>query len=284
MEASHNKQAPDHVAYVDETQHNTGRFRGLALITLKLSDAERITLELKQILQTSSISEFKWSKLRSARERFAALHILDYMLEKAISGLLRVDTITWDIEDSRHKIQSRSDIRNLRRMYYFLFKDVLGEHWPAEAVWQIYPDESSSDPWSNLGYLTEVWDWNTGETIFEINLTNIIPSKSHQEPIIQVADLFAGLAVYSRNSYEIYEKWTLLSELEKGTSTILADFSKADLERCRILQYFNERCKKNKMGVSLKQKRGLRTFNPSNPINFWWYEPQTEDDIAPIWH
>src|SRR5262245_6260561 len=170
MEASFDGQAPDHVAYADETQHNTGRFRGLALITLKLRNAERITLELKQLLQTSSISEFKWNKLRSARERFAALHILDYMLEKARSNLLRVDVITWDIEDSRHKIQGRSDIRNLRRMYYFLFKDVLGKRWPVEAIWQICPDESSTNPWSHLGYLTEIWDWNSHETLFEINL------------------------------------------------------------------------------------------------------------------
>ncbi len=129
------------------------------------------------------LDDTTWSKLRSARERFAALNMLDYMLEKARSNLLRVDVITWDVEDSRHKIQGRSDIRNLRRMYYFLFKDVLGKRWPAEAIWQIYPDESSTNPWSHLGYLTEVWDWNTYEMIFEVNLSDIIPSKSHEEPI-----------------------------------------------------------------------------------------------------
>ncbi|MFN8480113.1 MAG: DUF3800 domain-containing protein [Kouleothrix sp.] len=284
MQADLDKQTPNHVAYADETLHNTGRFRGLALITVASKNAERIILEVRQLLQVSSISEFKWSKLRSARERFAALHMLDYMLEKARTNLLRVDVITWDVEDSRHKIQGRSDIRNLRRMYYFLFKDVLGKRWPVEAIWQIYPDESSTNPWSHLGYLTEVWDWNTHEMIFEVNLSDIVPSESHEEPLLQVADLFAGLAAYSRNSYETYEKWTLLSKEEKDAGKVPNEFSKADLERCRILQHFDEQCKNLKLGVSLKQKRGLRTFNPARPVNFWWYEPQNEDDLAPIWH
>jgi hypothetical protein len=277
---------PDHVAYADETNHNIGRFRGLSLITLRLQDAERINKELRHLLQNSSVSEFKWSKLRSARERFAALDMLDYMMNQANNNVLRVDTLIWDIEDTRHKIQGRSDIRNLRRMYYFLFKDALGKRWPKNAVWRMLPDESSTEPWSHLWYLTEVRNWNTHEMIFEIKVAEIAPSQSHLEPLIQVADLFAGLAVYSRNSYSTYEQWAAASGdlLTKEKSEAAKDLSKADLERCQILHHFNEQCKQYKMGVSLRQYRGLRTLNPGKPINFWWYEPQTSDDIAPIWH
>jgi len=35
------------------------------------------------------------------------------------------------------------------------------------------------------------------------------------------------------------------------------------------------------MGVSLRKYKGLRTMKPSNPINFWWYEPQSDLDKAP---
>ncbi len=69
MQATSDKQASDHVAYTDETQHNTGRFRGLALVTMESKNAERITSELKQLLQASSISEFKWSKVVSSSFR-----------------------------------------------------------------------------------------------------------------------------------------------------------------------------------------------------------------------
>lgn len=279
----------DHIAYADETQHNTGRYRGIGLVTLSIADVYRVNEDLLRILCESSVSEFKWNKLRTARERFAAIKILKYITDRARDGLLRVDVLTWDIEDSRHKIQRRSDVRNLRRMYYFLFKYVLSERWLDENVWKICPDENSALPWSHLGYFTEITDWNTGNLIAEIKIAEIIPSKSHQEPLIQVADLFAGLAVFSRNSYDTYEKWLCNVSLSGCTPAIsleetMPKFSRSEEERCKVLSLFNEYCKGNRIGVSLKQRRGLRTFNPARPINFWWYEPQTIDDIAPIWH
>jgi hypothetical protein len=33
-------------------------------------------------------------------------------------------------------------------------------------------------------------------------------------------------------------------------------------------------------GVGLNNSRGLKTWKPENPINFWFYEPQHEDDTA----
>jgi hypothetical protein len=35
------------------------------------------------------------------------------------------------------------------------------------------------------------------------------------------------------------------------------------------------------LGVSLKTHGGLRTLQPANRINFWWYEPQSPEDKAP---
>lgn len=110
-----------HVAYADETHHNTGRYRGVALITLDANKAGYVTDCLRTILFKSSIEEFKWAKLKSARYRFAAQKIVDIVLEWLIQDSMRIDVLSWDIEDSRHKIHNRSDIRNLRRMYYFLF-------------------------------------------------------------------------------------------------------------------------------------------------------------------
>lgn len=279
---------PDHVAYADETQHNLGRHRGLSLITLSVENAIQVNQDLQQILQQSSVREFKWSNLRSARERFAALKIIEYIVQQAYESVLRVDVLTWDIEDSRHKVAGRSDTRNLRRMYYFLFKNVLCKRWNQSFIWRICPDENSSEPWSHLGYLNEIFDWNTHELIAEINIAEIIACQSHESPLIQVADLLAGLAVYSRSSYTKFEEWSRQTSNEnrnevKSNGKPMQQLSRADHERCLILAQFNEQCKKYKMGVSLETMQGLRTFNPVKPMNFWWYEPQTEKDIAPIW-
>jgi hypothetical protein len=197
--------------------------------------------------------------------------------------MLRIDVLTWDIEDSRHNVRGRSDIRNLRRMYYFLFGDVLRKRGPDQAVWQVFPDESSAEPWSHLLYLSEVLDWNTGDLVFEINVVDVIPCISHCEPLIQVADLFAGLAVYSRTSYDIYERWKLMSASGNQVSRQSAEFTKSHWERCQVLEYFDGQCKGNKLGVSLRQGRGLHTFNPNKPVNFWWYESRAKGDVAPTW-
>lgn len=285
MITSPTRKRPTHIAYSDESQHNTGRYRGIALITLKIKDKDRISQELRQILLDSSVSELKWSKVRTSRERFASLKILNYVLTEACKNTLRVDALTWFTEDSRHKIQGRSDNRNLRRMYYFLYKNVFCKRWPKTAVWKLCPDENADAHFQSIaGYLSEIFDYVTGEPIADLIIKEVEEVKSHQEPLIQAADLFAGLAVYSRSSYDLFERWLK----EHGSKADIAPASRmtlsnSDRERCKVLAQFDENCKTRKTGVSLKRLRGLRTFNPIRPINFWWYEPQTDLDKAPIW-
>lgn len=64
---------PTHIVYADETTHNQGRYRGVAASSLSIVDARPATFELEVILQQSSVGEFKWSELRTARTRFVAL-------------------------------------------------------------------------------------------------------------------------------------------------------------------------------------------------------------------
>ncbi len=106
---------------------------------------------------------------------------------------------------------------------------------------------------------------------------------SHEEPLAQVADFFAGIAAYSRNAYQIYE---LLLEQRKTQqdNKRLTGLSNSHIERCFVLEYLYQCCKERKMRVSLLSKHGLRTMDARSPLNFWWYEPQGDYDKAPIWH
>lgn len=83
-----------HVAYADETQHNIGRFRGIALISLRYGDASSIDADVQNLLRDSGISEFKWSKLNSRNDRDAACKMLGYTIKKACVGVLRADVLT----------------------------------------------------------------------------------------------------------------------------------------------------------------------------------------------
>lgn len=281
---------PTHIAYADETHHNIGRYRGIALVTLKQDCNNDLSTELRKLLKESSVTEFKWEKLRMARERFAAQKILKCIVEKIIEKSVRIDVLVWDIKDSRHNIKGRDDTANLQRMYYHLFKNVLCERWPVETIWVLYPDEHTAMEWDKIGNFIDIASTKSKiqQSLFtqgRFNISQIRPVKSCLEPIVQVADLFAGLAVYSRDSYDCYKYWQCISSkqqtLFETTQRLNIKLSNSDKNRCEVLNEFDLLCKKYSLGVSLETNRGLRTFGPKNQINFWWYDPQHKLDKAP---
>ena len=286
-----------HIGFSDESNWNTGRFRSLGLVTMSKEHLGKLTQELKQLLADSGIKEFKWSKLKGARERFAAEKLCDFAIKYAHERLLRIDVLVWDIQDSRHNVQGRDDIANLQRMYYHLFRNVLRMRWPANAVWRLYPDEHTAMDWQSVeDYLSAVSTSVVIERSLltdgkltvrlsrEFGIEEIAETTSHDNPLLQVADLFAGLAVFSRDRFEEYQRWLEATSAQirlfenelDGTNT-----SKRLVERFLVLQYFDAECKKRELGVSLKSKRGLWTPRPENPINFWFYKPQHPEDRAP---
>lgn len=287
-----------HIAFADEKGYNEGRYRGISLISLEKTNADLFRADMQRLLKESDVREFKWEKLGSARERFAAIKLLDFAIEKTNNRIMRIDTLTWDTEDRRHKVKGRDDIANLQRMYYRLFKDVLCNKWPDESTWVLCPDENTAMEWNKvrdfLDYASSRTETRTdlltrGKFILrlkqEFKVENIKPCKSHHEPLVQLADLCAGLAVYSRTSYDRYEIWQAANcdqgTLFKNEKVSSIKLSKSDQERCYVLGEFNKKCKNKTLGVSLKTERGLKTFDHSKPINFWWYEPQHEADKAP---
>jgi hypothetical protein len=287
-----------HVAFADEKGYNEGRYRGIALVTLLQQNLNSFRHEIQGMLKESNVREFKWEKLSSARERFAARKLVDFAIGKASNGSLRIDALTWDTEDSRHNVSRRDDIANLERMYYHLFKYVLCERWPDESIWGLYPDENTALKWNTVRDYLEYSSSKTeirrdlftkGDFIIrlkkEFRIEIVSPCESHKEPLIQLADLFAGLAVYSRISYNRFVLWELSNKKEELLFPVeheqLLKLSKSDIERCCVLSEFYEKCKNKKLGVSLKTNKGLKTFDVKRPINFWWYKTQHEADKAP---
>lgn len=289
-----------YLAFADETNYNKGRYKGIGLISVASEDASALSGNLSKILVESNVSEAKWSNLNSAKARFAAQKMLDLTVKAVIEGILRVDVLTWDIEDSRHNLLSRDDIANLQRMYYHLFKNVLVNRYPDGCIWQLHPDENLAMKWGRLLFFLQksgIKKPTSGPLSSEIilriernyNIHKIIPLRSCDEPLIQLADLFAGIAAYSRNNYCQYEQWicngtyqqTLLESFGECKSSKSIKLSGSDKERCKLLDYFNKKCKRKKLGVSIKTNKGLKTFDPKKPINFWWYTPQHESDKAP---
>lgn len=123
----------------------------------------------------------------------------------------------------------------------------------------------------------------------EFHIYEIRPISSVSNPLLQLADLFAGLAVFSWTHYNTFKQW---QEKQKGQLILFSsdndkklvenkNISRSLQERCLVLSSFNGICKAKKLGVSLETRKGLWTPNPENPINFWLYEPQHPLDKAP---
>jgi hypothetical protein len=294
-----------HIGFSDESNWSKGRFRSIGIVTCRSSDLPDFDKELGLLLQDASISELQWKKLNGADKREAAKKACKFVLEKAHTGFMRVDVLIWDIQDSRHNVWGRDDIANLQRMYYHLFRNVMRARWPKEGVWCLRPDKHTAIDWmktqaclENVAVSVDGSLCGSGgfrlQLSQEFSIEEIHPTTSAEHPpMLQIADLFAGLAVFSRENFKKYEEWKLTS---KGQSRLFqfsptedivsnqctASLSNKDRERFQVLQHFDELCKRHKIGVSLKTKKGLYTPNPMMPINFWLYEPQDPKDKAPL--
>lgn len=288
-----------HVAYADESHWNRGRFRGVGLVSTPLSELKKHEAKIGKLFDESGIQkEFKWEKVGSAKDRFAAIKLCKYALSAACAGLLRVDVLVWDTEDRRHKVQGRDDIANLQRMYYHLFRNVLRQRWPSDSVWAIYPDEHTGLDWENVqdfldrtAHRTEMHHDIFAENRLmvrlqkEFQILRIFPTQSQDTPLIQMADLFCGLCIFSRQKYIGFMDWKNRHSPQAPLfeiSEVQVKSSRIDKERFRVLEEFVSSCKKARLGVSLQSHARLRTLNPQNPINFWWYVPQHPEDRAPI--
>lgn len=289
-----------HIAFADESHYNLGRYRALGVVTLDNENGRRIDDDIRALLHRYGKSELKWNRISGDYNTLgAAEEVCELVVDYAAEGRLRVDILIWDIQDSRHDIQSRDDIENLQRMYHHLFKNVLVRRWPDNTLWSLRLDENTALKIDQISYFLELHGssfeiqdrdlfrdqpslyWRTYYGVCEVN-----SCASHENPLIQVADLLAGLACFSRTEYSTYVKWD--QQNPRLSSLPLYDdphnpltMTRSQKARFQLLRQFDERCKNKKLGVSLKTDKGLRTKNPQRNINFWWYQPQGSYDRAP---
>ena len=221
------------------------------------------------------------------------------MIEIAHAGTLRFDLLTWDIMDNRHTVNRRDDISNLHRMYYHLSKNVFGKRWGNETTWMLCPDKNLAMQWDEVrNYLErKSHTINPTPSLFQQNrrvdvvqnyhVQRISPVNSEDEPLVQLVDLFTGLAVYSRLNYPRFSKWETTNSPQLCLSfsespSLESQFNSREKERFSVLQEFDQQCKLKKLNVNLHTEQGLKTRNPKDPINFWWYTPQSALDKAPV--
>ena len=284
-----------HIAFADEHNQdsNSGRFGSIALITMNKGSYKIVSDRILQVISQAGIkAEFKWIKTKYPKHKNAAIKLIDLAVELALNSLIRIDVILWDYQDDRHNVDDRDNIKNFHIMYYHLLTNTLNKFWPDESVWVLYPDETTCIDWEKVQSLANIKSINrTEETLFDLAKTlksyhvmRLKPMFSHESPVSQLADLFAGLIPYSRHCYDKYA--AIKIEKEGGTLFESSKVECTDLDRYRyeIIAQMLRHKEKQKLGISFESSRGFRSYNPSKdfPINFWWYIPQHEKDKAPV--
>lgn len=261
-----------YLGFADEARYNVGRYRGLALVSMRATDALRLRAEVTGILLQSNAIECKWEKVRSAKNRFTAQKLLRWTLEQALSDSLRVNVLTWDTGTSEDQRHGTHHMKRLRSTYVQLLVRVLRTRWHEARHWQFHPDEQEALDWRAIEH--DLKNVMANEPGHMAEIEQILPRVSHNEPFVQLADLFAGLAVFSRDGYDDYERWLCCPGEDRdeptGEQEPPARLSGSLRQRCLILDEFYTDCKLRDMHVSLRTNRGLRTYDPQAPLAFEW--------------
>ena len=235
---------PDFIAFSDESSVG-GRYRSIAICSLPFTHYRTFTDELQTILDQCCLTEFKWQKVRNAKYRFAALKLLDSVFAHVSRSGLRVDVLMWDIKDARHAIRGRDDTANFGRMLFHGFRHALTLR-DRNASWEIYPDERLDIDWDTVNScLAAVGRWREhvssdfgeffGDQYYRI--TRFSPCVSHEHPLCQVADLFAGIFVFSIERFEEYRRWRSQSGVNHELFPDSTKLSCSDAERSVVLEH-----------------------------------------------
>ena len=246
------------------------------------------------------MSEYSWKDTKTARVRFAALKIVDSILDALAASEARVDALCWDTHDGRHAIMGRDDVGNLQRMYFHLFRNIMTMRYPSTATWRLMSDEHTAMDWSSienylikrstslaseLGIPTE--DLEFSRTFGHLlkrhfSVVDVSECRSQEVVLCQVADLFAGLFPFARKNMNRYHTWMESQNYTEDLFGHIGDkYSKSDEERFRIIQHLLTRIRQLDLCQYLETNDCLRTRNPNDRLNFWCYESQSPSDRAP---
>lgn len=277
-----------YVAFTDECSWNVGRYRSISSASMPTDIARSMHIELCKLANESNINELKWTKLSSAKMRFAAEKYINCALSDRYRRHLRIDTLTWNIEDTRCKnVYKRDDIKNYNTMYYQLLHHVLHNVNRSNLSWTVIADENTAGHWEEISIClkNKRIDRGTRDAFYLevddipnqfLDKVTVINGKSEVYNIIQLADLFAGIAVYSCNRPYIYDKVIDQPSLLEKECVL----SKRDRERIEFLKNAIPLLKSYSPTL-VWTDQGLSTKDPKEIINFWLYQPQGVYDKAP---
>ena len=277
----------NYYAFTDESNYNSGEHRSLSIIMINESKVKVIDDKLKEILNKYKINikSFKWNKINNRKKHKALIEFLMFLFPFLEKRLVFITTLKWSINDSRHSIIGRDDLSNLSFMYYKLIFDIVNRKTENGDNVKIFPDHNDVINWEELEKILSNSEIHNTEKIkimdsfIEVGSKKVFlePSTTEDKNLIQIADIFAGIARGSFEDYKYYVHWL------KSQEDSIDSHNFSGREKCRFEIYYiiNKWAKRNKLYISLDSKQGFSSYKPDSPLNFWVYSPQHENDKAP---
>jgi len=278
--------------FTDESYITDSRFRCLSCFSIPSKHILTVHKELELLLKESNVSEFKWTKLSNAKYRLCSLKLIDYVIENIVRLDIRIDVLTWDTQDDRHDIKGRDDNANFERMYFKILKSCIERRKTSSGV-KVFYDQKQGVSWNNLEEILKQVGKRISEKSYPLfdeqdffknyTINEFREVDSEKCNATQIADLFGGLSVFSKDKFLEYSHWHKMQTMQTEIFSVEKTRKLTNREAARfpVLESLNRQAKEKKLGVSLNSKKRLHTFKGSNPINFWLYEPQSEYDKAP---
>lgn len=274
-------------AYSDESGIFDQRYQAIGVISGPDDELIRLRTRLEDILSKENVNELRFvnirrspSKILTATQHFFICAIKEFAIQKR----LRIDVIIWEDQTLSNNIQARH--LKLEDMYHKILTH-MGRQWK-QIDWNFYPDENSQINWDQIAAFLNRTSlirrkprllqlFESYDAPLSFHLSNIKQLQSICEPIIQLADLFAGMARLSREEGEQCIQW-LDSWGNKAQGRFPKLFDNADNEndasrarraRFELIGKFDKLCKRYRLYVSLRTNKCLWTYDPVYPINFW---------------
>ena len=286
----------EYVAFSDESRHTQGRFRSIATVSLPASLFVDLNDELSNALRCAEMGELKWRRVgqRGKKNVPRARAAIDFLLSHLSDGV-RLDALVWDVDDARHAVRERDDVANYERMFFHLHRTSMGRRESASR-WHVRPDRLSTIDWTTIHSCLDsrgTWRRDQAQRHLHNEFRWIAPrvatwkeADSASTPFVQLADLMAGMATYTRTQASIVTE--LLAEEPTDQMDLLPRkapeyraASRTDEGRIQVVSHLYRECKARSLGVSLRRNGYLRTYDGRKPVNFWHYEPQHLQDRAP---
>lgn len=271
-----------HVGYIDESSWNTGRYRSVAFVSLPAKSLVGLTEKLEEAARKLGVSlDFKFKKVRDKKGMRTACEWIDIAAAHVVSQSARIDVLSWDTYDERHAVRGRDDSENLAYMNRKLVERVVGHRWPyvtsESTKWVLNPDEGTPFNWDILlERINSTAVIAGGVPEYEVLAATEI--KSEKSRLVQLADVFAGVARYGRSNFDVFTSWS--AGLEVGRSLTNGDFA-----RLGLIKHLLAVGKKHRMPIKYSRRRGLYTTRPrhgdSDGLYFWPYNRQHPSDLAP---